>query len=115
MNTPAHFTVYRQTLCWFALERNPERYSPERFPVFIWITGSRVQDMLYGFPAIDGSAGGIKVATERYENAVDPDACAARRQRRIDRRNVFGVHRAALPRRQQPLPAHRNLPVHRDA
>ena len=68
-----HFTVFRQTLCWFALERNPERYSPERFPVFIWITGSRVQDMLYGFPAIDGSAGGIKVATERYENAVDPD------------------------------------------
>jgi sarcosine oxidase len=69
----AHFTVYRQTLCWFALKRNPERYSPERFPVFIWITGSRVQDMLYGFPAIDGPAGGIKVATERYENAVDPD------------------------------------------
>lgn len=70
----AHFAVYRQTLCWFALERNPERYSPERFPVFIWITGSRVQDMLYGFPAIDGPAGGIKVATERYENAVDPDS-----------------------------------------
>jgi sarcosine oxidase len=69
----AHFTVYRQTLCWFALESNPERYSPERFPVFIWITGSRVQDMLYGFPAIASSAGSIKVATERYENAVDPD------------------------------------------
>lgn len=69
----AHFTVYRQTQCWFALERNPERYAPERFPVFIWITGSRVQDMLYGFPAIDGPTGGIKVATERYENAVDPD------------------------------------------
>jgi len=68
-----HFTVYRQTLCWFALEHNPERYSPERFPVFIWIAGSRVQDMLYGFPAIDSSAGTIKVATESYENAVDPD------------------------------------------
>ncbi len=68
-----HFAVYRQTLCWFALERNPERYSPERFPVFIWITGRRVQDMLYGFPAIDGSAGGIKVATECYEDTVDPD------------------------------------------
>ena len=94
----AALRVYRQTLCWFALERNPERYSPERFPVFIWITGSRVQDMLYGFPAIDGSAGGIKVATERYERHGRSRRRAARRQRRIDRRNVFRVHRAALPR-----------------
>jgi sarcosine oxidase len=69
-----HFAVYRQTLCWFALRENFERYSPERFPVFIWIAGDRLQDMLYGFPAIDGSAGGLKVATECYENTVDPDA-----------------------------------------
>jgi sarcosine oxidase len=69
-----HFRVYRQTLCWFALQQNFGRYTPEHFPVFIWITGSRVQDMLYGFPAIDGPAGGLKVATERYENTVDPDA-----------------------------------------
>ncbi len=66
-----HFRVYRQTLCWFTLAHNSEQYSPERFPVFIWITGSRVQDMLYGFPAIDGPAGGVKVATERYEATVD--------------------------------------------
>lgn len=69
-----HFRVYRQTLCWFALQHNQERYSPERFPIFIWITGNRVQDMLYGFPAIDGPSGGIKVATERYEDTVDPDS-----------------------------------------
>ena len=47
---------------------------PSTFPVFIWITGNRLQDMLYGFPAIDGPDGGLKVATERYENTVDPDA-----------------------------------------
>jgi sarcosine oxidase len=70
----AHFRVYRQTMCWFALQRNRERYAPEDFPVFIWITGTRVQDMLYGFPNIDGSEGGIKVGTERYEDVVDPDA-----------------------------------------
>jgi|HubBroStandDraft_4_1064222.scaffolds.fasta_scaffold23519_3 sarcosine oxidase len=70
----SHFAVYRQTLCWFALQQNFERYSPEHFPVFIWITGDRLQDMLYGFPAIDGPDGGLKVATERYENTVDPDA-----------------------------------------
>ncbi|MFZ1135342.1 MAG: N-methyl-L-tryptophan oxidase, partial [Candidatus Korobacteraceae bacterium] len=68
------FAVYRQTLCWFALRQNRERYSPEHFPVFIWITGERLQDMLYGFPAIDGPDGGLKVATECYENTVDPDA-----------------------------------------
>jgi sarcosine oxidase len=68
-----HFSVYRQTLCWFALAHNLEHYSPERFPIFIWITGNRTQDMLYGFPAIDGPAGGIKIATERYEATVDPD------------------------------------------
>ncbi len=70
----AHFRVYRQTLSWFALRENPERYAPERFPVFIWITGNRVQDMLYGFPAIDGPGGGLKIATERYEETVDPDS-----------------------------------------
>ena len=68
-----HFRVYRQTLCWFGIAANFGRYVPEHFPVFIWITGSRVQDMLYGFPAIDGPEGGLKVATERYEDTVDPD------------------------------------------
>ena len=79
-----HFRVYRQTLCWFAIERHAEQYAPERFPVFIWITGTRVQDMLYGFPAIDGAAGGVKVATERYENTVDPDNVP----RDVDERSV---------------------------
>ena len=69
-----HFAVYRQTLCWFALKRNFERYTPEHFPIFIWITGNRIQDMLYGFPAIDGPENGLKVASEDYENIVDPDA-----------------------------------------
>ena len=70
----SNFLVYRQTLCWFALEQNADLYTPERFPIFIWITGNELQDMLYGFPAINGLAGGIKVATETYEHTVDPDA-----------------------------------------
>ena len=69
-----HFRVYRQTMCWFALQSNQALYAPERFPVFIWITGNRVQDMLYGFPAIDSPERGIKVATESYQDTVDPDA-----------------------------------------
>jgi len=69
-----YFQVYRQVLCWFPLARNAEQYSPERFPVFIWIAGNRPRDMLYGFPAIDGPQGGVKIATEQYEATVDPDA-----------------------------------------
>jgi sarcosine oxidase len=65
--------VYRQVMTWFALARKPDLYTPQRFPVFIWITGNRPSDMFYGFPAIDGSANGVKTATERYDTAVDPD------------------------------------------
>ncbi len=65
--------VYRQVMTWFALARNPELYTPQRFPVFIWITGERPSDMFYGFPAIGGLDGGIKTATERYDTAIDPD------------------------------------------
>jgi sarcosine oxidase len=69
-----YFKVYRQVLCWFGLARNAEQYAPARFPVFIWIVGNRPRDMLYGFPAIDGPDGGLKIATEQYETTVDPDA-----------------------------------------
>lgn len=68
------FKIYRQMLCWFALAKNPERYTPGRFPIFIWITGNRPCDMMYGFPAVDGPPGGVKIATEQYEATVDPDA-----------------------------------------
>jgi sarcosine oxidase len=65
--------VYRQVLTWFALERNHERYRPQDFPVFIWITGNRPCDMFYGFPAIESSPVAIKTATERYDVAIAPD------------------------------------------
>jgi sarcosine oxidase len=67
------FRVYRQVMNWFAIENNPQNYSPERFPIFIWLTGSEPRDMLYGFPAIHGAEGGIKISTEQYEATVDPD------------------------------------------
>jgi len=69
----SNFLVYRQTLCWFALKQNSDHYTPKRFPIFIWITGNELEDMLYGFPAVDGPDGGIKVATESYEDTLDPD------------------------------------------
>jgi sarcosine oxidase len=68
-----HLLVYRQVMTWFAVAHNTKRYTPEHFPVFIWITGNRPRDMFYGFPAIDGSAA-IKTATERYDSPVDADS-----------------------------------------
>lgn len=80
--------VYRQMLSWFALAGHSELYSPERFPVFIWITGQQPRDMLYGFPAINGALGGIKVATEQYEGTVDPDEV----QREVEPDEIAAMH-----------------------
>src|SRR5579862_9734883 len=66
------FRVHRQTMCWFALSGNRDPYLPENFPIFIWITGNRPQDMMYGFPAID-DAEAVKMATELYATTTDPD------------------------------------------
>lgn len=65
--------VYRQVMTWFALARNHELYTPQHFPVFIWITGNQSCDMFYGFPAADGTPQAIKTATERYDMPIHAD------------------------------------------
>jgi sarcosine oxidase len=84
-----YFGIYRQVMCWFALAKNPEQYSTTRLPVFIWIVGNRPRDMLYGFPAVDGPAGGLKIATEQYEATVDPDSVT----RTVDEPGVGAMYR----------------------
>jgi sarcosine oxidase len=69
-----YFKIYRQVMYWFSVAGNEEQYMPRRFPVFIWIAGDRPRDMMYGFPAVDGPGGGIKIAAEQYDATVDPDA-----------------------------------------
>ncbi len=70
----APFRVYRQVQYWFDVAAAHDRYTPDRFPVFIWMFGDGEHDFFYGFPAIDGAAGGIKLGTEQYAQAVDPEA-----------------------------------------
>ncbi len=65
-----YFTVYRQALYWFGLKGAIEPFLPDRFPIFIW---ARPHSAIYGFPAIDGPTGGVKVATEDYTKATTPD------------------------------------------
>lgn len=54
-------TISRQVLHWYAVSGSNDPFLPERFPVFIW-DGQPMA--FYGFPAIDGDAGGVKVAAE---------------------------------------------------
>jgi sarcosine oxidase len=67
----AHAEVFRQTLHWYPAD-DPAAYAHERFPIFIWIHGGSPEDYFYGFPSLPGS-GAVKVASERYAAAVDPD------------------------------------------
>lgn len=70
------FAVYRQLLFWFPISRG---YPLLRdMPAFVWDFGGAQDgivhlDGFYGFPAIDGPDGGVKLATETYELATTPD------------------------------------------
>ncbi len=65
-----HFAVTRQVLYWFEVGAPLERFVAPAFPVFIWELQER-RHVIYGFPAVDGPAGGLKIATEQYAAASD--------------------------------------------
>jgi sarcosine oxidase len=69
-NTAQLFRVFRQVLHWFDLKGPIAAFEPGRFPIFIWEGAGKA---IYGFPAIDGPDGGIKIATERYETTTTAD------------------------------------------
>jgi sarcosine oxidase len=70
---PGLFKVYRQVLYWFGVSTSHSRYAVGKFPIFIWSFGRWRDDYVYGFPAVDGTNGGLKVASESYELATSPD------------------------------------------
>ena len=72
-----HLTIYRQVLFWFDIEGPVAPFLPENFPVFIWELQGRKQG-IYGFPAVDGARGGMKVATEQYDATTTPDTVERR-------------------------------------
>lgn len=65
------FVVRRQSLYWFRPKAGVEDFLPGRFPVFIWELPGHAQPS-YGFPAMDGAAGGVKIASEQHEEATTP-------------------------------------------
>ncbi len=64
--------VFRQVLFWFEPEGPHELFTPDRMPVFIRIPDDGTE-MIYGFPAIDGPGGGIKIAGEQFTTATTPE------------------------------------------
>ncbi len=71
------FAVYRQLLYWFPIRTGYEQL--RRMPIFIWEYQGEKEDFrhglgFYGFPAIDGPGGGVKVGTETYERTTHPRA-----------------------------------------
>jgi sarcosine oxidase len=68
-----HFKVYRQQICWFDIDGDPAPFFPAAFPIFIWEVQGHPHG-LYGFPALDGPRGGVKVGTEQLEVETIADA-----------------------------------------
>jgi sarcosine oxidase len=66
----APFVVERQVQYWFAPSGGIEPFRPERHPIYIWEDAAGVQ--FYGFPAIDGPDGGVKVAFHRGGQTCTP-------------------------------------------
>ncbi len=67
-----HFRIYRQRLFWLAIDGDPAGFLPERCPVFIWELQKNAQG-IYGFPAVDRPAAGVKIGTEQFATATTAD------------------------------------------
>lgn len=94
--------VERQVLFWFQPPEGVAPFLPERFPIYIWEHPSGATP--YGFPAVDGEAGGVKIAC--YRKAV-PEPCTPetvdRRIRDDDVAAMRTAMRGLLPRLDGPL------------
>lgn len=69
------FRLLRQVLHWYPAS-DPDIWSADRCPTFIWTHGPTPEDSFYGFPMVPGTpTAGVKVATEQYAAAAaSPDA-----------------------------------------
>jgi sarcosine oxidase len=94
------FEIHRQLLHWFPIRHGYEAL--RAMPIFIWeIPGERddfthLSGGFYGFPAIDGPDGGVKLATERYEQPADPDQTLAAATGAREAARLYEEHIARL-------------------
>ena len=84
-----YFKVYRQVLYWFATKGPVSQFEIGTFPVFIW----KFHDTeVYGFPAINGPDGGVKVASGQYAVPSNPDTI----ERTVGKDEILAFHQQHL-------------------
>jgi sarcosine oxidase len=88
----ARVRVFRQVLFWFEADGSRDLFVPDRMPVFIRIGGAG-EGMVYGFPAVDGPLGGLKIASEQFEASSGPDGVDPR----VGPEEVEAMHALAAP------------------
>jgi sarcosine oxidase len=71
-----YFQIYRQVLYWFEVERSISMFEAPNLPIWIWEFGLTDEEIMYGFPAIHGVQGGVKIASEKYRNTTNPESVA---------------------------------------
>ena len=81
------FRVSRQVLFWFDVDGPLEPWLPDNLPIFIWELRD-TREGVYGFPAVDGPRGGVKIATEQYQVTTTPEAMS----REVTRDEVARMH-----------------------
>jgi|APGre2960657468_1045069.scaffolds.fasta_scaffold04058_3 sarcosine oxidase len=84
--------VLRQVLFWFEPDGPQELFTPERLPVFIRVPDAGTE-MFYGFPAINGPGGGLKIAGEQFDRTVAPDEI----DREVRPEEITAMHTLASP------------------
>ncbi|MBK9773597.1 MAG: N-methyl-L-tryptophan oxidase [Candidatus Obscuribacter sp.] len=67
-----YFKIVRQVMYWFDIKEHYQNFKPGHFPIFIW-EGYGDLASSYGFPAIDGPDGGLKMASPKFNEIVTPD------------------------------------------
>jgi len=78
--------VQRQVQFWFKVSDPPLW---RECPIFIWTTGTRAEDLFYGFPMASPELR-IKLASEQDRDTTDPDAVAPVSE--DEKRQIYETH-----------------------
>ena len=82
--------VFRQVLFWFEPDGPHKHFAPDEMPVYIRLPDN---GMFYGFPAINGPGGGMKLAGEQFEKADAPDDVCSQ----VSDQEINAMHALASP------------------
>lgn len=84
--------VFRQVLFWFEPDGPHDLFTPDRLPSYIRVPDAGT-NMFYGFPAINGPDGGLKIAGEQFDCTTDPD----RINTEVSAAEITAMHAVASP------------------